>query len=388
MNGTRGAVGACAVATVIIAGAGAVYRATQQAPAAAAGPDPVVTTLPARAAAPAASSDPLATARMHLARARETDDPREGSYAEAALGPLFAAGSPPVTASFLRAVLLQRRHDFAGATRDLEVVLAAEPAHADARLTLAFVQLATGNAVAAEQTCTALAGVAPAYVQDACLASAWTRLDRSRDALVRLQHTTTAADVGLSASEMAWLFSLQAESAESLGLREADTWYARSLALDPSDRYTRIAYADWLLDHDRAADALGLLQAAPPGEEPDAFLLRRALALQATHADATRAAATLRSRYDAMTERGDPLHLREEVRFRVAFDPAPDAAKLLDLAARNYAIQREPWDARVLLEACARSAHRAPCDEVLHDTENIEHPKIRALRTDVAKLAP
>ena len=89
-----------------------------------------------------------------------------------------------------------------------------------------------------------------------------------------------------------------------------------------------------------------------------------------------------------MTQRGDPLHLREEVRFRVAFDPAVPPAALLDLATRNYAIQKEPWDARILLEACVRAGHRAPCDAVLADTVRLEHVRIRPLRDELGKVDP
>ena len=379
----RAAVSLCAVATVLIAGAGIGYRATLQAPREAAGPDPVVTTLPARGAPP--SRDPLVTAQRHLQRARITDDPREDSYAEAALAPLFASGRPPVAASFLRAVLEQRRHDFAAANRDLDAVLAAEPNHPDARLTLAFVELATGQAHAAEHTCEALRTAASLYVQDACFASVWMRLGRSREALVKLQRWTKG-DSGLGPGELAWLYSLQAEAAENLDLPEAEADYAKSLELDPADRYTRVTYADWLLDHDRAREVLDVVRA--PGEETDALLLRRALAERATGGAFGPAATTLRARYDAMTARGDPLHLREEVRFRAAFDPTPDPAKLLALSLANYGNQREPWDARVLLEACVRAGHRAPCAAVLADTAALEHPRIRALRAEVERLTP
>lgn len=380
----RHALVACVVATLVIAGAGAANRAREHTTDTTTGANPVVTVLPAHGVAPA-SADPLTLAQTHLQRARATDDPREESYAEAALAPLFIGPDPPIAALFLRAVLAQRRHDFAAATRDLDSVLTREPKHADARLTLAFVQLAQNQAEAADHDCDALTDAASTYVVEACHAAVWTRLGRAREAVERLQHFTTG-DSGLAAGELAWLFSLQAEAAEALGMVEAGPWFEKSLGLDPADRYTRATYTDYLLDQHRPVEALAIVNAAPQREESDALLLRRALAQHELKDPRSEdSARTLRARFDAMTERGDPLHLREEIRFRSVFDPSFGADRALDLAVRNYAIQKEPWDARVLFEACLRAGRPDPCREARNGYRTFEHPQLRALRD---RLAP
>src|SRR5262249_7270661 len=61
----------------------------------------------------------------------------------------------------------------------------------------------------------------------------------------------------------------------------------------------------------------------------------------------------LAARYRASRERGDQLHLREEARFLLHV--MRDARAALPLARRNFEIQREPGDVRILLEA-ARAA--------------------------------
>src|SRR5262249_20308787 len=57
----------------------------------------------------------------------------------------------------------------------------------------------------------------------------------------------------------------------------------------------------------------------------------------------------LRSRFDAAALRGDKLHQQEEARFNLYL--IGDKAKALALAQENWTLQREPRDARILLEA-------------------------------------
>lgn len=377
---------ACIAATFVVAGAGVAVRARSEQPAPQRDtPDPVLTVLPARVNAP--SADPLARARMHLERARASDDPREESYAEAALAPLLAATEPPLPALFLQATLAQRRHDFPRATELLNRILGRQPEHAEARLTLAFVQLATHDTRGAAASCEALAQVTSFYLAEGCRAAVWTRDGHARAAFDHLA-ALVDADAGLPAEPRAWLSSLRAEAAEALGIDDADACYRHSLELDPSDRYTRATYVDFLLDHARPRDALQLLAAAPAPVDADALVLRRVLAQAALGEDTGALAGIVRGRFEAMAARGDPLHLREEIRFRVAFDPSFTPPQRLAEAQRNYRIQREPWDARVLLEACLAAHDAAPCREAREAYAAYEHPLLRALAARLSTEAP
>lgn len=67
------------------------------------------------------------------------------------------------------------------------------------------------------------------------------------------------------------------------------------------------------------------------------------------------AVAALKARFDAAQLRGDTVHRREEARFALQLLDRPDQA--LKLALENWAVQKEPADARILLEA-ARAAGR------------------------------
>jgi hypothetical protein len=151
-----------------------------------------------------------------------------------------------------------------------------------------------------------------------------------------------------------------------------------ALALDASDRYTRALLADVLLDRGEFQQAFALCEGR---HDDDALLLRASLAAAAlAHRDAGRLADTARARFAQNRLRGDAIHQREEARLALATPGgAPHA---LALAQENFAIQREPWDARLLLEAAlaARDLHAAqPALAWLRET-SFEAPRLHALR--------
>jgi hypothetical protein len=86
----------------------------------------------------------------------------------------------------------------------------------------------------------------------------------------------------------------------------------------------------------------------------DALLLRYALALQALKSpDAPAQVEALRARFDAAMLRGDTVHQREQARFELALQHNPGAA--VTVAKRNWAVQKEPADFRILAECAAAS---------------------------------
>jgi hypothetical protein len=61
----------------------------------------------------------------------------------------------------------------------------------------------------------------------------------------------------------------------------------------------------------------------------------------------------MRERFAAAAERDDQLHLREQAMFVLAVDSDPDRA--LELARRNWDVQKELADARLLVEAAVEA---------------------------------
>ena len=154
--------------------------------------------------------------------------------------------------------------------------------------------------------------------------------------------------VGSSAVYTSWIQGLMAEACERLGQWEqAEAHYRKALSVAPEDNFLLVAYADLLLDRDRPAEVLTLLRSS---SQSDTAFLRLALAKQALHSpDLALYTWVMAARFEAVLQRGSDYFGREQVRFALYLQRNPHAA--LDLAQRNWQVQRAPWDARVLLEA-------------------------------------
>jgi hypothetical protein len=153
-----------------------------------------------------------------------------------------------------------------------------------------------------------------------------------------------------------------AETEERLGDHAAaEAAFRQALALGVPDVYLQAAHADFLLDRGRAAEVMVLLQDAG---RADVLLLRLALAARAaSDPRAPRLAAELAARFEAARQRGDSTHEKEESRFLLALQG--DVSRALVLAQHNWTVQREPADARVLLEAALAARHAAAAAPVL-----------------------
>ncbi len=309
----------------------------------------------------------LAQAQIDAARAAA--DPRLWGQAQATLGVWWAQESPPVPVLLLRAAIRQNRHEFDAAKADLQRVTAQQPGHAQAWLDLASLQQVTGDLANAAYSCERVVGSGADGIGAVCRASLDALQGRGAQAYAALEETVAQDRLAAQpAAVRTWTLTLLAELAERLGRNDdAERWYRQSLAVDPSDGYTLSAYADFLLDRGRAADVTALIAADTP---IDGLLLRRVQADRALGADTARAGTeVLAARFDALRERGDRVHRREESRFRLALAQEPAVA--LDLALENWAVQKEPLDARIALEAALAANRPAAAAEVarwIHDT--------------------
>jgi hypothetical protein len=112
-----------------------------------------------------------------------------------------------------------------------------------------------------------------------------------------------------------------------------------------------------------------VLLGADPAQA-DATLLRAAIAARRSgDGDAAALRKNLAQRFAEARARGDQTHLREQARF--ALELQGDPVRALELARRNFDVQREPADARILLESAiaAGDAQAAkPALDWLRDT--------------------
>ena len=319
-------------------------------------------------------------AQLYIARSRSEADPRFLGQAQAALGAWWGQDEPSVPVLLLRATIRQSNHDFANARRDLEQAVRREPGNAQAWLTLSAVQQVTGDLNGAAVSCSKLLPLVPRLVSATCAVGVDGMRGQAAKAYDTLNTTIieSANDRGASVGVRVWALTLQAELAERLARpTDAERLYRASLMLDPSDAYTVAAYADFLIDAGRASEVMALI---PATTRADILLLRRAVAAKVmATADSAQLAQELGQRFAASRARGDRVHLREEARFALIIKNAPDEA--LRLARDNWAVQKEPLDARIALEAAIAARQPKAVKEVLEwiDSTKLQGEKLSQL---------
>jgi hypothetical protein len=305
----------------------------------------------------------LEVARGDLDRSRALGDPRYLGRAEAALAPWPPSPAAPTATLLLRAVILQSNHDFAAALADLGQVLARDPSDAQAWLTRAAIRQAQADYAGALADCGQLATMVLGLAPDICTASAMSLTGRAPLALraVGLSLRVNAAEAARAPGVAMWALTLAAETATRLDDPSAESWFAQALALDRTDPYLLAAWSDWLLDHGRPEEVASLLARYT---RIDPLLLRLALAEQRTGSAALAGhIADLAARFEASRLRGETVHRREEARFQLALLRQPVQA--LALAQANWGVQREPADARILLEAALAARQPAAAEPAL-----------------------
>jgi hypothetical protein len=328
-------------------------------------------------AAPNDAATAVRLARRYVEEAGAEGDPRYIGYAQAALAPWWRDIEPPPELRVMRAVLRQFGHEFDAALADLRAVTHAQPEHAEAWAWQAAIHLVQADYGAARVACTRVAAQADALIGAACRAQVDALTGRAGAAAASLR-AALAADREASAAQRLWSLTRLAEIEERLGhITEAETAYRAALALGIADVYLQSAWADFLLDRSRAAEVITLLEGK---ERSDLLLLRLAIAAKAgAHPRAAEWRQALAARFEAARLRGDALHQKEESRFTLAL--LGDPKRALELARANYAVQREPADARVLLEAAIAAHEPAAAEPVLRwlEANRVEHAGLRAL---------
>ena len=302
----------------------------------------------------------LRLAQGYLELGRVTGDPRYAGYAQAALTPWWQLDQPPQEVLVVRATLRQRMHQFDAALADLAIVLNANPRNAQARLTRATVLQVQGSYEGAREECRALQNLIQELVWAACLSSVNGAAGKLRESYAQL-HAALDRYPTAQPGVQSWVLTSLAEMAARAGMApEAETHFRAALTRDAADNYLLGAYSDFLLDNGRPPEVLALLR---DKTRADPLLLRYALALQAQNSKELPAqVAQLLDRFEASRLRGDRVHLREEARFTLHLLHAPAAA--LKLAQENWALQKEPADVRILLEAALAARDAAAVDAV------------------------
>jgi tetratricopeptide (TPR) repeat protein len=320
-------------------------------------------------------------AKKNIEASRRASDPRFLGHAQAALAPWWSQAVPPDDVLLLRATIRQSLHEFDLALADLTVLVAHTPDDPQVWLTRAVVLAVGGRYAEARQSCMPLGRLASGWATATCFASVDSQSGKAKEAYRKLA-ATLGREPPTDAAGKAWALSSLGEVAMRAGDdAAAESEFRSALEADPSDVYARAALADLLLDRGRAAEVIPLLAGK---ESDDGLLLRLALAETKVGAAAAKDhVATLRARHQASRDRGDVVHRREQARFELAFGKPQDA---LALARANWDVQKEPWDARVLLEAALAAGQPVAARVVTAflGENHTEEPRLVALAARVA----
>lgn len=310
------------------------------------------------AARPADAALRLDIARRYFDLAMAQGDPRYVGYAASALKPLAEStantASAPAGYWQLQGMLQQYGHDFEGALASLARAAQADPASGEPHAWRAAIFMVQARYADALQACGELAQLADALTATGCRAYAQAASGQLAAAHAQLTQALAAAP-DASPELKLWQLTRLAEMAQRLQRPdEAEQHFQAALKLGITDQFLLGAYADFLLDRQRPAEVVKLLQG---WERSDILLLRLALAGKALKLpEASGWATQLRERFTAAAQRGDRLHEQEAARFALEIDGKP--ADALKLAQHNYATQKEPRDAEVLMRA-ALAANQA-----------------------------
>lgn len=314
-----------------------------------------------------------ALAQRYFALAAERGDPRYVGYADALVNRFATQMNAPLL--MVRGMVRQYRHGFAEALADFEAALKLDADLAGAHAWRAAIFLVQANYGAAAQECTALQRLQRPVLYGGCAGLAQAYTGQLGMAYKTLQ---SALALAKDDDQRLWLYTRLGEVAGWRGQTNlAEQHYRQALALGVDDGYLLAAWTDFLLDVGRPEQ---VIQQLAKWESNDGLLLRLAEAETLLKLPAAAAhTQTLADRFAAAKLRGDTTHQAEEARFYLRL--RKDAKEALRLATENYTVQKEPRDARIVLESALADRNPTAAAAVLEwlRTSGFEGTALRAL---------
>jgi tetratricopeptide (TPR) repeat protein len=298
-------------------------------------------------------------AQFYIQQSRLSGDLRYLGYAQAVLTPWVKQSQPVPDVLVLQATLQQSRHDFSAALATLESVLTTRPNDPQALLIRATVLRVLGRYPEAGVACEQFARLVEPRLGALCTQSLRGLDGHLESAYTELMQVSSQ---GWLNSEKSWLYCELGEMAVRLGQdADAQRWFQQDLNLVPTDFYARAAYADLLLRQGRPGEVLTLLHGH---ESFEPLLLRIAIAQRQLHDPGlAQSSARLQAAFAAETQRGEAVHRREQARFLLEVEDQPKLS--LAAAIENWAVQREPDDVLVLVNAARATGSPAAAEPAL-----------------------
>ncbi|WP_145057207.1 tetratricopeptide repeat protein [Adhaeretor mobilis] len=287
-------------------------------------------------------------ASRYLQMGKQDGDPRFYGYARAALGPWWDAADAPADILKLRAKLKETDHDYDEALADLWQFVKQEPRDAQAWIEISNILRVQGKydeALEARNKLSEFARSVEIMYSNVPLLAVTGNAEAALDLIQQKLPEARQRYPGT----VPWMLTMRAEISRALGRDEqAEESYLEGLGDDPGPSYLMRAYTDFLLDRDRANEALELVRdhTADTGS-----LLRAAIAAKQVGDEklADEYQSQLENRFQEIRLRGSEPHGRFESRYALELENVPLLA--LELAQKNWQKQKEARDTRNLLEA-------------------------------------
>jgi tetratricopeptide (TPR) repeat protein len=296
-------------------------------------------------AEPSSEAAALELASAFIDRARRWREPRFMGRAEALLAPLALRANADAAARRLYADTLQYRHEFARAIRILDQLIREQPRDADSRLRRASLHLTRGDFSNARSDCAWVASLdgAASAAGFACLSEVLAGTGQLASASAMLEVMGKSLGT-LPDDARAYLLSAHAALEDRAGRHErAVAIYGEALSLAPEDDSIRCAMADVIAQQGDFVRARSIVAV----ENPSLTLLVREAAWSA----GDRREGLMRRAQEWLeleAARGDAGHAREAAILALANG---DAGVAIAAARRNFELQRELTDVRMLASA-------------------------------------
>lgn len=289
----------------------------------------------------------LAYARAVFLIGLTEGDLRWYGSAKAALQPWWTATSLPADGFFLRGLVKQGFHDFAGGLTDISQAIALDEARPEFWSWRFALHLLVSNMDAARQDCVTIGRLFGANELEVCQAILQYRSGQAGQAAARFKQLVALPDyAGPLAQD--WLRLHWGEALRTAGQYEAaiQVWQVQ-LSKRPGAHPIRLALAELLNAQGRPAAAKRVANVASPS---DALLVQSLLASRGLKdPDTERLAGQVADRFDSQALRKEALIERPQMVFLIQYGHNVQAG--LAMALANWRDQQEPADAVLLLEA-------------------------------------
>jgi hypothetical protein len=287
-------------------------------------------------------ADKLRLAQEYLVQGQSFGHAASVNVAKSLVDPFLEKREIPASALLTAAGILSYRHEFSGAYALLEQASIRAETRDEALLQMVSLNVTRGDYSQARQVLAgnpALLGQMRGIALLALLGS----LNGELSASYKLLSTQFDLQGAKSKEEEAYIRGVLAEMTERLGLAsEAEAHYKKALATTGPNLYLANAYLAFLMDADRRTDALKFIEGSQ---------LRRELTLwKAIASPAPKDVELLEDKF-ARSE----AHDRELCLFLLRVKR--DSGAALAVALRNWAVQKELIDTRLVFE-CAIAANQ------------------------------